>query len=69
MASLLHILHVLYFVAKAIVIFFLLFVIFYAIVYIASLFIGLTFCKKEKDPRIKPFWKTIGKKEPLRDRE
>jgi hypothetical protein len=26
------------------------------------MFIGLIFWKKEKDPRIKPFWKNIGKK-------
>jgi hypothetical protein len=69
MATFLHILYVIYVVAKAIVLSFLFFVILYSIGYIASMFIGLLFWKKERDPRIKPFWRNIGKKGSLRDQE
>jgi len=63
------ILSVIYVVVKAIVLSLLFFVIFYSIVYIAFMFVGLLLWKKERDPKIKPFWRNTGKKGPLRDQE
>jgi len=67
MDTLLHILYVIYVVTKAIVLSLLFFVVFYTIVYIAFMFMGLLFWKKERDPRIKPFWRNVGKLGPKRD--
>ena len=69
MATFVDILHVIYAVAKVILLSFLFFIMLYSIGHIASVIIGLLFWKKERDPRIKPFWRNIGKKGPLRGQE
>ena len=51
-------LHILFVLAQAIVLWLILFVVGYLVMAIIS----VIFWKKERDPRISPFWKKIGKR-------